>query len=366
MKKAGSILIFIVIFIGCSEPETMVEYDPIPLEDKIELASDIIIKVDPRVELLSVVQHFTTWANKQHTKYESRYKQEVQRYFEKYSNHRAISLSQELTQNGFSYDAPPNFVLYHNQPPEFVQEVEYTDYLIGRAGGLYKIQNFAKELKNFAVETDFMIFIESQKSYFRKIENDIKRTIGDQDYIKIIEEYYGYKQNSYSVIPTSLFHHGGYGALVMTDEGNNIYNICGPVNSTEGMPSFGDEAALQYILLHEFSHSFVNPLADQYKTRLDSSTSLFEPIRTQMKKIGYGTWRTCVNEHLVRTNVARFFNQLEGVDAKNKILKQEYDKGFIYINVLDSLMQIYESNREEYLTYNDFYPVILNYFDAIK
>ena len=85
-----------------------------------------------------------------------------------------------------------------------------------------------------------------------------------------------------------------------------------------------------------------------------------------MENMAYGRWETCVNEHLVRTNVARFFNQLQGADAKDAILQNEYDKGFIYISGLDSLMQIYELNRVEYPSYTEFYPEILKYFESIN
>ena len=264
MKKLVYIILLFIIISSCDDSVTEIEYDEIPLEDEIILNSDLIVKVDPRIELLSVVQHFTTWADKRHTKYESRYKSEVQKYFKNFSNHKAIQLSQELTNSGFSYDAPPNFVLYHSNPPEFEQITEYSDYLIARAGSKSKLVTFADELRNFAEEADFKSFIESQKAYFRKIENDIKRTIGDQNYIEIIENYYGSEQKSYNVVPASLFHNGGYGALIESVEGNDIYNICGPVGSSQGILSFGNESNFQYILLHEFSHSFVNPLTEKY------------------------------------------------------------------------------------------------------
>ena len=251
MKKVVHVLLLFFVIAGCKDSVNEIEYSEIPLEDEIQLNSALKVKVDPRIELLSVVQHFTTWADDHHTQYESRYEYEVQKYFSKYSNHKAIQLSQELTNAGFSYDAPPNFVLYHTNPPGFEKTLEYSDYLVARAGSKEKLEAFANELRNFAVETNFSSFFETQKAYFIKIENDIKRTIGDRDYIKLLEDYYGAKQNSYDIIPASLFHSGGYGALIKTAEGNNIYDICGPVGSSQGIPNFGNEDTFQYILLNK-------------------------------------------------------------------------------------------------------------------
>jgi hypothetical protein len=363
MKKIIHLLLLFLIIAGCKDTVTEVEYPEIPLEDEIQLNSVLKVKVDPRIELLSVVQHFTTWADNHHTKYESRYKSEVQKFFSKYSNHKAVQLSQDLTNAGFTYDAPPAFVLYHTNPPTFEKVSEYSDYLIGRAGSKARLEAFANELRNFASETNFSSFLETRKSYFIKIENDIKRTIGSRDYIKIIEDYYGEKKNSYNIIPASLFHAGGYGILIKSAEGDNIYDICGPLSSSQGIPNFGNEESFQSILLHEFSHSFVNPITENYKQEINKCSKLFDPIRSKMENMAYNTWEICVNEHLVRTNVARFFNQLQGKDEKNTILKEEYDKGFIYIYDLDSLMQTYEFNRIKYQSYADFYPEILKYFE---
>lgn len=169
MEKIAYVFLLIMFLLSCDDSTTAGEYDDIPLEDEIILDSDLIVEVDPRIELLSVVQHFTSWADKRHTKYESRYKNEIEKYFQRFSEHKAIQLSQELTNNGFSYDAPPNFVLYHSNPPEFKRVIDYSDYLIGRGGSKTKLETFAEELRNFAAKTDFNTFFESQIAYFRKI-----------------------------------------------------------------------------------------------------------------------------------------------------------------------------------------------------
>ncbi|MBN1301333.1 MAG: DUF4932 domain-containing protein [Melioribacteraceae bacterium] len=366
MRKIILICLLFLFYSGCGDSSTEPIYDEIPLEEEIQLNSPMIVKVDTRIELLSVVQHFTTWADRRHTKYESRYKEEVEKYFKKYSGHEAVRLSQELTDKGFTYDAPPNFVLYHSNPPDFNQETEYSDYLIARAGSGNKLESFANALRKFAQDTDFPAFIGSQKAYFIKIENDIKRTIGNKDYIQILEDYYGSCKNNYYITPASLFHAGGYGALVQSSEGEDVYNICGPLGSSKGIPDFGDESYFQYIMLHEFSHSFVNPVTEANVQEVYKYDELFEPIRDRMAAMAYGDWRTCVNEHLVRVNVARFFNSLEGVDKCNEILESEYQKGFIYIHGLNALMQSYEADRSSFPDYVSFYPEILKFLNQLN
>ena len=78
--------------------------------------------------------------------------------------------------------------------------------------------------------------------------------------------------------------------------------------------------------------------------------------------MAYTDWITCVNEHLVRVNVARFAVILNDENAKYEILQHEYDQGFRYIYELDELMKTYESSRDKYPGYTDFYPEILKCF----
>jgi hypothetical protein len=78
----------------------------------------------------------------------------------------------------------------------------------------------------------------------------------------------------------------------------------------------------------------------------------------------YGNWQTCVNEHLVRVNVARF-ELTRGQANHDTIIQLELSKGFIYITDLDILMERYEKNRAMYPTYESFYPEIIKLFNSL-
>ena len=84
-----------------------------------------------------------------------------------------------------------------------------------------------------------------------------------------------------------------------------------------------------------------------------------------MQNMAYGTWRTCVNEHLVRANTVRFAAQLRGEYTKNLYMQSEVNNGFIYIPKIDSVLQIYEKNRGTYGTYESFMPEIIKLFNSL-
>lgn len=330
-----------------------------------EQGGALTVAVDARIELLAVVQHFTPWAAVRHTRYDFSYLDDVDQYFGAHSTHAATVVSQQLIDSGFSYDAPPTFVLHLGPPPELEPLSPYSDYLVTRAGGAAPLDEFAQTLRDFARDTDFAGFFVGHLGLYAQIKQTITSTIGDTDYVSLLEDYYGERKHSYNITPAPLFHAGGYGPQIAGPAGWDVYDVAGPLGVEADVPHFGDEAYFEYILLHEFSHSFVNPITDWHRSAIAASSSLFDPIEQQMTDMAYPNWQTCVNEHLVRTNVARFALQLAGEQAKQQILTQEQAAGFIYIDELDELMQQYEDNRASYPTYEIFYPEIIALFDEL-
>jgi len=328
-------------------------------------AAKLHVGPDERVELLAVVQHFTAWASRRHTRFELDYLDEIDQHFGDFSEHAAVARSQQLTDGGFSYDAPPTFVLHHGPLPGFEQLTPYSDYLIRRAGGASALEEFADLLRQFARDSDFETFFAAHLPYYGSIAADVRDAMGDFDYVRLLEGHYGEEKHGYHVVPTPLFHPGGYGPKVDTGEGQEVYNICGPLSVEDGTPSFGDSAVMRGIMLHEFSHSFVNPVTEDNSLAVAASSSLFDPIEAAMTRLAYGNWQTCVNEHLVRVNVARFTGILEGEEAKERVLLDELRRGFVYIRDLDALMATYEAARDRYPTYRDFFPEIVALFDRL-
>ena len=355
MKNMSAFLILALLFFGCGKDQDIV--NPPPAAE-----SQITIKVDPGMELLSVIQHFTSWSANGHIKPDIQYKEDIDNYFKGFKNSPAVTKSEQLLNNGFGYDAPPEFILYHSDPPEFKQIIPYSNYLINRAGSESILKDYADAIRDFAVKSNFMEFYYSHQSFYSEFENEAKKAVGDVDYIMALEYYYGEKKNSYTIILAPLFA-CNYGPQVKSATGKNIYCILGPTDIINNQLSY-DKNWTTYNLLHEFSHSFVNPVTAKYYSEIDKSKSLFEPVKTAMVQQAYITWETCVNEHLVRTNVARFALQ-GGKTYHDQIIQLELNKGFIYLTNLDTLMEKYENNRGTYSTYEDFYPEIIKLLDSL-
>ena len=360
MKRILLPFTLIILLLSCKKDDPII----IDIPDDY-LKNGVYITIDPRMELLAVVQHFTTWADDHHTNLNFDYVNEVENYFSSFSQHPAISKCQELIDNGFTYDAPVNYILFHDYPPELTRLAPYSDYLTGRARGVTNLTDFADKLRDFAAETDFLNFYDSCKTFYDETLTLAFNTLGNMNYIELMEDYYGETKYKYIIIPTPLFDGGGYGPRVDLPEGQYVYNVLGPANLNNSIPAFGKESDFKHIILHEFSHSFVNPLTEKNIDEVNKSSELFEPIKEKMKEQAYSNWYVCVNEHLVRTNVIRMRIKNEGESIKDDLMEYEKSRSFIYISQLDTLMQRYESNRTKYPTYEDFYPEIINLFNTL-
>lgn len=170
------------------------------------------------------------------------------------------------------------------------------------------------------------------------------------------------EKDEYNIILSPLIM-GGYGPKVKTADGKTkVYGIIGPIRSNmSGDIEFSTEY-VRDIVLHEFSHSFVNPITTKNIDEVNKYKSLYKPISEIMKKQAYADWETCVNEHIVRAVTTRIAYIYEGEAAGEKALKYEKSNGFIYIDNLCEKLKYFEENKNNYASFEEFYPELIEVF----
>lgn len=172
-------------------------------------------------------------------------------------------------------------------------------------------------------------------------------------------------KHTYNIILAPLFR-GGYGPCIQRPDGTlEIYSIIGTIRMEDNIPTFGTADKLKYLVLHEFSHSFVNPLTSKFKTQINKYESLYNPIAERMKKQAYGLWEACVNEHIIRAVTTRIAYS-EGEEKGEQELQSHKERGFVYIDALCDKLEEYEQKRDEYPTFADFYPELIKVFDELS
>lgn len=315
----------------------------------------ISIRVDPRIELLTAVQLFTSWRKIGIWRKGYAYMEDMVKFFKKYQNHQAVRLCEKLLRIGFNCDAPVGLMLHLSNPPKLKIITPISEYLIGRAHGIQILQEFIEALRDFSMKSNFIKFWEEHLSFYRIVEKKFSQKLELKTIIKSLEEFFGIKQYGYHVILAPLFY-GNYGYQIKVADLFDIYAVLCPMEVRGDIPIFGTA------LFHEFAHSFVNPLTEKFHDQFKRGYILFKPIASKMKALAYGDWKTVVNEHIIRAidikvNVKR---------RAKEVLNKEERRGFIYIKPIYKLLEEYEKQRDKYRTFEDFYPNIIESLNMIS
>nr|BAL56854.1 hypothetical conserved protein [uncultured Acetothermia bacterium] len=325
--------------------------------------------VDSRIELLAVIQMLSDYDKRFGliSQHDMPYKHDVIEYFHPYKDHAVINWFNRMSDAGFVFDAPPHAMLHLSAPPSLKIQVPFPDYLKARAGGEKQLKRFVEALRNFAHETQFMVFFKAHQGFFSQMVAKAYRNLTRIDIVEELERYYGMKQHSYTIILAPLFHQGGFGAKIRRADGRfDVYAILGPTGTLEGIPIFGSPSWFRSIVWHEFSHSFVNPVTERFRQEIAKYSFLYDPIAEVMKNQGYGDWESCVNEHIIRAiEIRRTYREI-GKEAGDRALQREKSQGFIYIEALSDRLRDYEAQRDRYPTFVDFYHELIKVFKELS
>src|SRR5262249_40383451 len=83
------------------------------------------------------------------------------------------------------------------------------------------------------------------------------------------------------------------------------------------------------------------------------------PMRAQ----AYGSWKTCVQEHVVRACTVRFAFREHGQDAGRRALDDERGRGFAHVAALAERLGADEGGRQRDPTFASFFPELARVFD---
>lgn len=320
----------------------------------------IKVTVDPRIELITIVQYMVGYWPM--SRLDTNYATEVQEKFGPFWEHPVLRQYMYMWfAFGFGNDAPHDVMLHLSEPPELLPRIPFPKELIERAGGEKALNDFLELLRDYAKKTKFMDFFEDHKEYYNFHIEDVSKQIEKEDYVGLLEGYYGASSNSYALILATLLHDGGYGVNV----GGTMYAIIGPSRSVDREPVFSDPAYLSNLAFHEFGNSFISPLASKIREDIQRCKKLIQPIQMEMEQLAYPTWEICMNEHLIRAITIRILAPKNGEIETKKKIQEQYNSYFVYIDYVLTMLDEYEKNRDQYANFYDFYPKIQAMFEEL-
>lgn len=116
------------------------------------------------------------------------------------------------------------------------------------------------------------------------------------------DEFFGARPSTnFKVILGMLNGPASYGPRIKLSEKDEIlYFVLGVWETDkQGDPQFSQRVLPTVV--HEFCHSYCNPLVDKHTAELrDSAIKIFKRVRKAMSQMAYGNWQIMMRESLVR------------------------------------------------------------------
>ena len=318
--------------------------------------SALDIRVDPRIELLAAVQLLAGYENL--AKQESPYKTRLRDYFSPYAKTQAVRIFEDIIKESTYSDAYPDFALRLSDPPELSEHAPFHEYIDTAFRG--RTHEFLDATRSFAAKSNFTCFFNREVPFYHHLIESCRETLGKCDDIRIIGDYFGLRKVAHSVILSPLME-GGVGLRLKNQAGQlQAFCVVGP--TLYGKPIRSSQVDLSELIWHELSHPFVNPVTAKYETLLRESEDLFAPLRERLGNYGYRSWKTCVNEHVIRAITTRIATIQLGAQVGEDALRREMESGFPYVGALYQRLEEYEANRERFPDLESFYPNLMGAF----
>ncbi len=324
----------------------------------------ISIVVDERVELITAMQLLFDYPLV--GKADIIYKNEALAFFAPHKEDTTVKYLLDITQKYFSFVKPFNYI-FHYSFPALKQLVPFSDYeneTFGFARHGDSLQRFLAAIKQFYTESHFHDFFAQHTLFYERLIAKAKQTVDTIPLVDILEAHYGMKQHAYTLILSPLFIEAGMSTWIKEKGGNDLYSIIAPNLDSKDVPDFDPRWMMQYLVFHEFSHPFCNPLIDKYYPALEKDSVLLEPIRKALKQQGSATWKDDLCEFLTRANEIVLVQKVFGKGDGDRVYYSYLNQKWIYIMGLVPIIQNYQTNRSKYKTLDDIMPEVIAYFDG--
>jgi hypothetical protein len=296
----------------------------------------IEVRVDPRVELISVIQYTSRYRETFPFLLNADpfpYREAVTSYFASYADHSVVKRFDEISSQPrmFNFMAPPTTMLYLRNDLTLRDDVVWPEAVLQRAGGRESLEEFAAHLRGFCEATAFAGFYVAHAAYYERLVAAVIAKLGAKDYVRELEAFYGVHHSSYTLILVSLYGHVGFGPYLDTLPGERqIYNILGP----QGI------------------------LTEKHWDQAKAYAHLYDALPRQEV---CGEWNECVNEYIIRA-VTTYLAFQDSETAGQAALEAERARNVVLIDDLLARIREYAAHREQYPTFDDYYPHLLETF----
>lgn len=326
--------------------------------------SSVTVDVDARIELFSIVQFL---AGRMDNQIESPYRAAVEAWFGQYRAHEAVTRMAALVEGTGSWGIPATLGVALSPPPELRPIEPFPTQVSAKPVSEDSLRAYVEAVRDFARVTDYAGFRRSQMAFYDTLATATRNLVALDSLVAVVEEYWGGSQASYQIHLSPLMPAGGVGPRrEAPGGGDDVHAILGARRGAAGTVAFGTAGSLRQLVLHEFSHAFVNPVVDEMGAATDRRAILFWPLRHRLRQAdGLTSWRQATQEFLIRGFTARQATIARGDSVGRSLRGFDRQLGFEYIDEFTTALEGYESRRDLYPTLGSYYPMVLEMMDDL-
>lgn len=315
--------------------------------------------IDKRVELISIIFRLADkqgYADNTFKLYSDR----VDQYFGKYKNHELIHFTRSIiSERGIAFDGPMWLALHLDDNLKLRPGVTDVWQHDPRWTKEY-VEKFVSLLQQFRKKTRFDKFFRDNADLYAEAAKCFAPLYEQAD-SNWCASFFGKEPSETFLTIIGMGVWGNcFGVNVdYPNGGREVYAIMGLRDIDHaGLPVFSKFPNLP-ILIHEFSHPFVDGLTAKHKgTFRDSGEKIYTTLKDALETEAYPSWEVVLDEALINASVTMYmkdhgFEQSE-IASWTKLIKEAF--GFFWIEELMGELERYEQQRDKYPTIESYMP----------
>lgn len=328
----------------------------------ISVLAGVRVEVSETVELTSILAKLAGY-DEYNQEYGTSYKQDIEEWFEPYKDHAAVAYFSRLRANSFiMYDAVASLGVHLYVEDQKVKLQDNLSLLENRWQGV-DYDQLLKQLNSFYQDSRFHDFFVNHQNLYDQNLNSYRQSVFPYVVEDWYPKFYGTESKDNFVVVLA-FNNGinGYGVQRQLSDGTReAFSVIGVYGWMEITRQAADHATT---IIHEFNHSFVNPLLENSQANQnllrESGEWLYQLTRWTMDNQSYSEWKTVISESIVRAAEVMYrIDNHYTADQIEELARYQIARGFLWTPELVEQLRIYSQNRDKYPTLADFYPELI-------
>jgi hypothetical protein len=288
------------------------------------------VRVDPRVEVFSIVFHLA--GSPEFVAFDTPYRRAVDSYFAAFSGHPAIAATRELrAKHGISYNAPASLAVFLDEGTlEPTVDLDRASELDPRWHDA-SIAEYLDVIRAFASETKIQDFFAAQHDYYEQVAQRLRDALANEQIEPWFKTSFVGTPAPLIVIPGLLTGPWNYEASTHDTCGRAArYQVIELENADDkGLPA--PTRTTTELVAHEIAHAHINPIVERHRAELEAvAGTIYERVRAKMEQQAYPSAIIMIEESLVRAITALFTRDRLGKQAASELVREDQARGFTW------------------------------------